>query len=210
MRVYKNSLGITCIEPAKGYLLIKNGQTFKKAYLGKNDRAELYEEVIDVNYVFSEDEDIQNPNMQNLNTAKNELIKLSKYNLSQYLEFNPLFSTVKYEDGRYYTVTAEKQNLLLTNIATYQMAQQAGIDCPLTWNDTGEECELWTFEQLLQLSIEIRNYVAPIISLQQCIEVNINKCATIDELKKVNIEFTKEAIEEYKPVFYEKLGFDNE
>ena len=42
MRVYKNSLGMTCIEPADGYLLSKNGQTFKKACLGKNDRAELY------------------------------------------------------------------------------------------------------------------------------------------------------------------------
>lgn len=50
MRIYKNSLGITCIEPAEGCLLKKNGQTFKKAYLGKNDRAELYEEVKDEEY----------------------------------------------------------------------------------------------------------------------------------------------------------------
>lgn len=49
MRVYKNSLGITCIEPADGYLLSKNGQTFKKACLGKNDRAELYTEIKDEN-----------------------------------------------------------------------------------------------------------------------------------------------------------------
>ena len=56
MRVYTNSLGITCVEPAKGYLLKKNGETYKKVYLGINDRAELYEEVIDANYVFTEDE----------------------------------------------------------------------------------------------------------------------------------------------------------
>lgn len=47
MRIYKNSLGMTCIEPAYGYLLSKNGQTFKKACLGKNDRAELYTEIKD-------------------------------------------------------------------------------------------------------------------------------------------------------------------
>ena len=177
MRVYTNSLGITCVEPAKGYLLKKNGEAYKKVYLGINDRAELYEEVIDADYVFTEDE-TEVHDSQNIKHAKKEFIKLSKYNLSQYLEGHPLFSTVKYEDGRYYNVTAEKQNLLLTNIATYQMAQQTGFSCPLTWNDTGEECELWTFEQLLQLSMEIRNYVSPIISFQQYMEVNINKCTT--------------------------------
>ena len=47
MRIYTNKLGITCIEPNEGCLLKKNGQTFKKVYLSKNDRAELYEEVKD-------------------------------------------------------------------------------------------------------------------------------------------------------------------
>ena len=209
MRVYTNNLGITCIEPAKGYLLKKNGETYKKVYLGINDRAELYEEVIDADYVFTEDE-TEVHDSQNIKHAKKEFIKLSKYNLSQYLEGHPLFSTVKYEDGRYYNVTAEKQNLLLTNIATYQMAQQTGFSCPLTWNDTGEECELWTFEQLLQLSMEIRNYVSPIISFQQYMEVNINKCTTIEQLNEVNINFTEEAIEEYKPIYYKKIGVNNE
>lgn len=209
MRVYTNSLGITCIEPDKGYLLKKNGETYKKVYLGINDRAELYEEVVDADYVFTEDETEIHDN-QNIKHAKKEFIKLSKYNLSQYLEGHPLFSTVKYEDGRYYNVTAEKQNLLLTNIATYQMAQQTGFSCPLTWNDTGEECELWTFEQLLQLSMEIRNYVSPIISFQQYMEVNINKCTTIEQLNEININFTEEAIEEYKPIYYKKIGVNNE
>ena len=47
MKVYTNKLGITCIETKEGYILKKNGQTFKKVYLSKNDRAELYEEVKD-------------------------------------------------------------------------------------------------------------------------------------------------------------------
>ena len=50
MRVYTNSLGITCIEPAEGCLLKKGNQTFKKVYLGKNDRTELYEEIKDESY----------------------------------------------------------------------------------------------------------------------------------------------------------------
>ena len=47
MKIYTNKLGITCIEPNEGCLLKKNGQTFKKVYLSKNDRAELYEEIKD-------------------------------------------------------------------------------------------------------------------------------------------------------------------
>lgn len=50
MRVYKNSLGIICVEPAEGCLLEKNGQKYKKVYLGINDRAELYTEVEDKDY----------------------------------------------------------------------------------------------------------------------------------------------------------------
>ena len=160
-------------------------------------------------YGFTEDE-TGVPYNQNIKHAKKEFIKLSKYNLSQYLEEHPLLSTIKYEDGRYYDVTAEKQNLLLTNIVTYQIAQQTGLDCPLTWNDIDGECELWTFEQLLQLFMEIRNYVSPIISFQQYMEVNINKCTTIEQLNEVNIDFTEEAVEEYKSIYYKKIGVNNE
>ena len=68
MRVYTNSLGITCIEPDKGYLLKKNGNTYKKVYLGINDRAELYEQIIDENYIFEEKEDIKVNNQINTMT----------------------------------------------------------------------------------------------------------------------------------------------
>ena len=65
MRVYTNSLGITCIEPDKGYLLKKNGNTYKKVYLGINDRAELYEEVVDTNYMPSEEKEGESINISN-------------------------------------------------------------------------------------------------------------------------------------------------
>ena len=57
MRKYTNSLGIICIEPDEGFLLRKNGQVFKKVYLGINDRAELYEEIIDKDYVARDTDD---------------------------------------------------------------------------------------------------------------------------------------------------------
>lgn len=192
MLVYVNNLGITCIEPDEGHLIrkIKSGQVFKKVYLNKKDSVDNYEQIVDVNYVFEEHED-KVINDSNLAKAKLELIKLSKFNLSEYLENNPLFSTVKYEDGRKYNVTSDKQNLLASNIITYQFAQQQGLDYQLEWNDTGEISEPWSIEELIQLSIEIKNYVSPIVHQQQRIEKAIKGCKTIEELQQIDMTFKK-------------------
>lgn len=192
MLVYVNNLGITCIEPDEGHLIrkIKSGQVFKKIYLNKKDSVNNYEQIVDVNYVFEEPEDKVIDN-NNLARAKSELIKLSKFNLSEYLENNPLFSTVKYEDGRMYNVTLDKQNLLASNIITYQFAQQQGLDYQLEWNDTGEISEPWSIEELVQLSIEIKNYVSPIVQQQQRIEKAIKGCKTIEELQQIDMTFKK-------------------
>lgn len=141
---------------------------------------------------------------------KNDKILQSKINLANYLENNPLFSRCKYEDGRYYNVTLEKQNLLLANISTYTMSLQAGIQCTLTWNDTGNECEIWTFEELFRLSLEIREYVHPLTSMQQHMESKIKSCKTKEELDNVNIEFNEKSIKEFYPIYLEKLGGSNE
>jgi hypothetical protein len=192
MLVYVNNLGITCIEPDEGHLIrkIKSGQIFKKVYLNKKDSVDNYEQIVDVNYVFEERED-KVIDDSNLAKAKSELIKLSKFNLSEYLENNPLFSTVKYEDGRKYNVTSDKQNLLASNIITYQFAQQQGLDYQLEWNDTGEISEPWSIEELVQLSIEIKNYVSPIVQQQQRIEKAIKGCKTIEELQQIDMTFKK-------------------
>jgi hypothetical protein len=192
MLVYVNNLGITCIEPDEGHLIrkIKSGQVFKKIYLNKKDSVDNYEQIVDVNYVFEERED-KVIDDSNLAKAKSELIKLSKFNLSEYLENNPLFSTVKYEDGRKYNVTSDKQNLLASNIITYQFAQQQGLDYQLEWNDTGEISEPWSIEELIHLSIEIKNYVSPIVQQQQRIEKAIKGCKTIEELQQIDMTFKK-------------------
>lgn len=192
MLVYVNNLGITCIEPDEGHLIrkIKSGQVFKKIYLNKRDSVDNYEQIVDVNYVFEEHEDKVTDN-NNLARAKSELIKLSKFNLSEYLENNPLFSTVKYEDGRMYNVTLDKQNLLASNIITYQFAQQQGLDYQLEWNDTGEISEPWSISELIRLSIEIKNYVSPIVQQQQRIEKAIKGCKTIEELQQIDMTFKK-------------------
>ena len=192
------------LTPEVGYKLycIPTNSYVTKAYLGVNDKLDNYREIAI--------ELLGEQQPETLETMKEKRIKLSKDNLAKYLEENPLLSVVKHEEGRYYNVTMEKQNLLLSNISTYQMSSQLGIACPLTWNDTGEECELWTIEQLIQLSMEIRSYVAPLVSLQQYMEVNIKKCETNEELININVDFTEEAINEFMPLYIKKFGDANE
>ena len=204
MEIIEKDNGLRILIASKGYKIYSTLSNIylTKVYLGVNDSIDNYKEIA------IELLDEQQP--ETLETMKEKRIKLSKDNLAKYLEENPLLSTVKYEEGRYYNVTMEKQNLLLSNISTYQMSSQLGIPCPLTWNDTGEECELWTIEQLIQLSMEIRNYVSPLVSLQQYMEVNIKKCETNEELINVNVDFTEETINEFIPLYIKKFGDENE
>lgn len=193
MLVHVNGLGITCIEPEEGHLIkhIESGRLYKKVFLNKKDSVENYKQVVDVNYepdmskVRAIEVDPQLP------VAKKEMVELSKSLLAAYLMNNPLKSTVKHEDGKFYNVTLEKQNLLHSNIVAYQVAQQVGMEYPLMWNSVGDVMEPWTIEEILKLSIEIRDYVSPLVAQQQEIEKAINKCRSTEELQEINIEFKK-------------------
>lgn len=205
MKVYTNNLGIVCVEPETGYLLKKAGFVYKKVFLSKNDRPELYTEVIDKDYIFNDQTNTEIKPTDNLTKIKEELIDLSKSNLHDYLESNPLFSTVKYPEGKYYNITITKQSLLADNINTYKMAQEIGADYPLYWNDTGEVSEPWTLQEAMGLLIEIKNYVAPIIYMQQCMEKEIKEAATLEELDNIDIRFTDEAIGLYSITYNNKM-----
>ena len=195
MLVHVNGLGITCIEPEVGHLIkhIDSGHTYKKVFLSKQDSVDNYIQVVDVNYVAEVaviDIDEVVPN-EKLPVAKKELIDLSKALLAEFLLNNPLKSAVKNGEEKFYNVTSEKQNLLYSNIATYQVAQQLGMEFPIAWNSMGEVAEPWTIEEMMKLLIEIKEYVSPIIAQQQEIEKNINKCKSIEELQEINIVYHK-------------------
>lgn len=195
MLVHVNGLGITCIEPEVGHLIkhIDSGHTYKKVFLSKQDSVDNYIQVVDVNYVAEVaviDVDEVVPN-EKLPIAKKELIDLSKALLAEFLLNNPLKSAVKNGEEKFYNVTSEKQNLLYSNIATYQVAQQLGMEFPIAWNSMGEVAEPWTIEEMMKLFIEIKEYVSPIIVQQQKIEKDINKCESIEELQQINIEYHK-------------------
>ena len=182
--------------PEAGKKLVLNGIIIESdIILGKNDNGEDFTEVDDASYVPPEENPDDTPDP--LQTLKENQIKLSKNNLSKYLEDNPLFSKCKYEDGRYYNITSEKQQQLTSKVLMATMYQQAGLPYRLTWNDSGDICEEWDLSQLQQLSMEIDAYVTPLVSVQQHIEVDIKNCTTQEEVLQVNVEFTQENIEKY-------------
>ena len=125
------------------------------------------------------------PPSADISAEKLAKIEESKTKLAEWLEDNPLL----YSDGKYYSVTEEKQSLLNSNIASYERAEALGIEYPLKWNSTGEECTEWTYESLVTLSLTIAAYVAPKVSKQQSIEIAIKSCETVEELDKVVISY---------------------
>lgn len=122
---------------------------------------------------------IVNPELDKL---KNEKIVESKTLLAEYLSSHPLFSKAKYEEGRYYTVTEEKQRQLTSKMAMYNIYSQQSLSYPLLkWNDVGNICEDWTVEELTKLAMEIDAYVTPLVEKQQAYEKTVQKVSNIEE-----------------------------
>lgn len=116
---------------------------------------------------------------------KTEKINGSKSQLVAYLETHPL----QFTDGKYYSVTQEKQNLLNNAITVYQMKTQLELPAELKWNATGEECAIWILEDIIALALAIANYVEPLVIYQQAIEVQIKQCTTKEELESIVIDY---------------------
>ena len=116
---------------------------------------------------------------------KAQLIADSKKKLAQWLADKPL----QFTDGKYYSVTEEKQTLLNSNLASYERALNACVDYPLKWNATGETCVDWTYSELLTLSLAIAGYVAPKVAMQQAVEMQIKACTTLEECEAIVIDY---------------------
>lgn len=126
---------------------------------------------------------IVNPELDKL---KNEKIVKSKILLAEYLSSHPLFSKAKYEEGRYYTVTEEKQRQLTSKMAMYNIYSQQSLSYPLLkWNDVGNICEDWTVEELTKLAMEIDAYVTPLVEKQQAYEKMVQKVSNIEEFNMI-------------------------
>ena len=125
---------------------------------------------------------------EEIEAHKTKRIQESKILLAKWLNDNPIL----YTDGKYYSVTEEKQALLNGNLASYERAKSVGIEYPLKWNSTGSSCLEWEYHDLLALSLTIAAYVAPKVAMQQNIELDIKACKTMDEINAVVIDYDEE------------------
>ena len=122
---------------------------------------------------------------ERLNKKKTARIAESKTTLSEYLASHPL----QWSDGKYYSVTSEKQALLTSNLALYQISATAGQPFKLTWNSTGDECVEWAYDDLAALALAIGTYVKPFVSHQQELELDIKACTTTAEVDAIEISY---------------------
>ena len=144
-----------------------------------------------------------------IKVLKEDLILKSKENLAKYLQTHPLKSYCHNKtEGGYYNCTQEKQNALAGLLLSHTIATNLGQEDVLTWNETEEMCEVYTLEELSQLALEMKEYVKPLVSMQQYIEATVRALNTQQELKSINIEFTDEAVENFKKQFNSTLSGD--
>ena len=142
-----------------------------------------------------------------IKVLKEDLILKSKENLEKYLQTHPLKSYCHNKtEGGYYNCTQEKQSGLAALLLSHTIATNLGQKDTLTWNETEKVCEVYTLEELSQLALEMKEYVKPLVSMQQHMEADIRALNTQEELKSINIEFTDEAVEYYREQFKLLIG----
>lgn len=120
-----------------------------------------------------------------LDALRTERITESKQALADWLQGHPL----TWVDGKQYSVTDDKTTLMTKAIMMYQTKVASGVPAELKWNDTGEVCTVWTVENLTALAIAIDAYVAPLVSHQQTLEVEIRNAQTEDEIRSIVISY---------------------
>ena len=187
---YDNYYDVT---PKEGYLMWFNNSKVEMLTVPLDFDFSQLITTQDPDYVPQEPSDTGNE----LSQLQENQIKLSKLNLSAYLETHPLFSTFKYEEGRYYNVTSEKQQQMTSKMMLNELYKAQGIPYELTWNDTGNICEPCTEVELATLSMQVDAYVTPLIKMQQTIEVEIKNATTQEEVLQIDVTYSDENIQRY-------------
>jgi hypothetical protein len=125
-----------------------------------------------------------------LEELKTWQINLSKSNLENYFNSNPITSSCHQNIEKLYSISREKQTLLTQMIMMTQMAAQFGIVYQPSWNSTGEACTYdWTLNELRLLAFEVEQVVRPKVSAQQKMETEINAATTKDEILAIPVYF---------------------
>ena len=170
----------------EGWAIIPKNVTIPKSFPFVDIKVEEIDGVQTVVEMFGHEIVVDEEEMKAKVVAAVKLkITESKTTLAEYLASHPL----QWTDGKYYSVTSEKQALLTSNLSLYQISTSAGQPFKLTWNSTGDECVEWTYEELAALALAIGTYVRPFVSRQQELELAIKACATMEELDAIEINY---------------------
>ena len=125
-----------------------------------------------------------------LDEAKELKQEKNKMLFAEYLASHPL----TWNDGKEYGVTMEDQSEISLNLSQYQIAVQTGIESPtLEWHARHEECEPWTLENLVALSMSISAAVYPMYRKMQQYKISIYGATSLEELDKVELNYVEEA-----------------
>lgn len=121
-----------------------------------------------------------------LDEAKELKQEKNKLLFAEYLASHPLTWT----DGKEYGVTMEDQSEISLNLSQYQIAVQAGVESPtLEWHARHEECQPWTLENLVALSMSISAAVYPMYRKMQQYKISIYRATSLEELEQVELNY---------------------
>ena len=156
-------------------------------------------------------------------------IEKTRANLAEYLELNPLYSSVKDGIELPYTVTLEKQTQLTATMSDFiskalpyilqaLFSGSAGGDFnsfmdslpfELSWNSQGETCKKWTYSEMFELKNEMMAYVKPIVEYQRYLEKLITNFSTQEEVLDLDISFTRDKIDAYVEILRSSSDYNN-
>ena len=199
-----------------GYKEVVESGCMDDLYITNKVITEL-DDIISVSYEIDNSKEI-------IDVIKASKIEKTRANLAKYLEMNPLMSSAKDGVELPYTVTLEKQTQLTATITDFVsnafpyiiQAMALGLSgekfgeymnslpIDLTWNSQGDTCKKWTYSEIFQLKTEVMNYVKPIVEYQRYLEKLITNYQTQEEIISLNIEFTREKIDECIDILWGK------
>ena len=133
-----------------------------------------------------------------LSEAQNAKQEENNRMLEEFLDNHP----ITWSDGKQYGVSKEDQNEIALNLNVYQMALAAGEENPiLEWHAIHEACVPWTQENLIALSLAIRNFVYPWYTKNQEYKTAIFATTSVKEVDEIVLTYKTDeeiAIEEAK------------
>lgn len=116
-------------------------------------------------------------------------IQESKNLLKEYLNGHPITSTCHGNKEGTYSITEEKQSLMTSQYTSYKVEQLANSDVTLQWNETGKSCEAWTEEEFLQLLMEVKYRVEPLVEYQRKYEEKVIACSSKEDILAISLNY---------------------